>query len=89
MSAKSDDFIDFEDFTYTLDLPNFIIKKRYPNYDKNEYPKLYKIQNLTELNALKITDTTGAVTINSTGGGGGGTDLGLVQAMTQGLQNIF
>jgi len=51
----SDDFSDAVEFEYTLDLPNFIVKKRYPNYDKNEYPKLYKIQNLTELNALKIT----------------------------------
>ena len=36
-----------------MDLPNFIVKKRYPNYDKNEFPKLYKIQNVTELNQLK------------------------------------
>lgn len=49
----SDDFEDLEDFTYTLDLPNFIVKKRYPNYDRTDFPKLYKIQNLTELNALK------------------------------------
>jgi hypothetical protein len=38
---------------------------------------------------ITISSATGAVTINSTGGGGGGTDLGLVQAMTLGLQNIF
>ena len=49
----SDDFSDMEEFTYTMDLPNFIVKKRYPNYDKNEFPKLYKIQNVTELNQLK------------------------------------
>jgi hypothetical protein len=48
-----DDFSNIEDFSYTLDTPNFIIKKRYPNYDKNLYPKLYKIQNLQELNTLK------------------------------------
>jgi hypothetical protein len=38
---------------------------------------------------ITISSATGSVTINSTGGGGGGTDLGLVQAMTLGLQNIF
>jgi len=38
---------------------------------------------------ITISSATGNVTINSTGGGGGGTDLGLVQAMTVGLQNIF
>jgi hypothetical protein len=37
---------------------------------------------------ITVSSATGAVTINSTGGGGG-TDLGLVQAMTLGLQNIF
>ena len=49
-----DDFATIDDFSYTLDTPNFIIKKRYPNYDKNLYPKLYKIQNLIALNALKL-----------------------------------
>ena len=49
----SDDFENLSEFNYTLDLPNFIIKKRYPNYDKNEFPKLYKVQNLTELTQLK------------------------------------
>lgn len=49
-----DDFATIDDFSYTLDTPNFIIKKRYPNYDKNLYPLLYKIQNLAELNALKL-----------------------------------
>jgi hypothetical protein len=48
-----DDFSNIDDFSYTLDTPNFIIKKRYPQYDKNLYPKLYKIQNLTQLNTLK------------------------------------
>lgn len=51
----SDDFSDMEEFTYTMDLPNFIVKKRYPNYDRTDFPKLYKIQNLTELNTLKMT----------------------------------
>ena len=49
----SDDFENLSEFNYTLDLPNFIVKKRYPNYDKNEFPKLYKVQNLTELTQLK------------------------------------
>jgi len=48
-----DDFSNIDDFSYTLDTPNFIIKKRYPQYDKNLYPKLYKIENLSQLNALK------------------------------------
>ena len=48
-----DDFSNIDDFSYTLDIPNFIIKKRYPNYDKNLHPRLYKIENLTQLNTLK------------------------------------
>lgn len=48
-----DDFGTMSDFTYTNDIPNFIVKKRYPSYDREQYPKLYKIQNLTELNVLK------------------------------------
>jgi hypothetical protein len=52
-----DDFENLPDFSYTLDTPNFIIKKRYPNYDKNLYPKLYKIENLAALNALKLEVT--------------------------------
>jgi hypothetical protein len=48
-----DDFSNIDDFSYTLDTPNFIIKKRYPQYDKNLYPKLYKIENLSQLNTLK------------------------------------
>lgn len=50
-----DDFTDAEDFVYTDDVPNFIVKSRYPNYDKEIYPKLYKVENLTQLNALKST----------------------------------
>lgn len=50
-----DDFTDVEDFVYTDDVPNFIVKSRYPNYDKEIYPKLYKVENLTQLNALKST----------------------------------
>lgn len=38
---------------------------------------------------ITISSATGDVTINSTGGGGGGTDIGLVQAFSLGLQNIF
>lgn len=48
-----DDFIDEVEFNYTDDIPNFIVKSRYPNYDREVFPKLLKIQNLTELNALK------------------------------------
>lgn len=32
--------------------PNFILKSRYPNYDKNVWPKLYKISTQEELNTL-------------------------------------
>ena len=50
-----DDFSELEEFNYTDNIPNFIIKHRYPNYDKEIYPKLFKVQNLTELNVLKNT----------------------------------
>jgi hypothetical protein len=50
-----DDFSDMEDFVYNNDIPNFIVKSRYPNYDKEVYPKLYKVENLTQLNELKST----------------------------------
>jgi hypothetical protein len=50
-----DNFESIPDFEYSDDVPNFIVKKRLPNYDKEVYPKLYKIQNLTELNDLKAT----------------------------------
>lgn len=48
-----DDFVGMEEFNYTDDIPNFIVKARYPNYDKQLFPKLYKIENLTQLNTLK------------------------------------
>ena len=32
--------------------PNFILKSRYPNYDKNVYPKLYKVSNQSELETI-------------------------------------
>ncbi len=48
-----DDFTDLKDFTYLDNTPNFIIKKRYPNYDRNQFPSLHKINNLIELNNLK------------------------------------
>ena len=53
-----DNFESITDFEYSDDIPNFIIKYRYPNYNKEVYPKLYKIQNLTELNELKTTIET-------------------------------
>lgn len=48
-----DNFENISEFSYTENKPNFIVKKRYPNYDREEWPKLYKIQNVSELNALK------------------------------------
>lgn len=50
-----DNFESMEDFTYSDDIPNYIVKKRFPNYDREIYPKLYKVQNLAELNTLKTT----------------------------------
>ena len=32
--------------------PNFILKHRYPNYDKEVYPKLFKVSNTTELDVV-------------------------------------
>ena len=48
-----DDFQTLTEFTYTGTKPNFIIKKRYPNYDKFTYPRLFKITSLEELIAVK------------------------------------
>lgn len=53
-----DDFENLSEFNYTDNIPNFIIKKRYPNYDRKEFPTLYKVQNLTELNNLKTLVNT-------------------------------
>lgn len=53
-----DDFADLEEFSYTGDKPNFIVKSRFPNYDKSILPKLYKVTTLAELNALKSTINT-------------------------------
>jgi len=48
-----DDFQTLTEFTYTGTKPNFIIKKRYPKYDKFTYPRLFKITSLEELTAVK------------------------------------
>jgi hypothetical protein len=48
-----DEFQSLTEFTYTGTKPNFIIKKRYPNYDKFVYPRLFKITTLEELIAVK------------------------------------
>ena len=34
---------------YPEDVPNFILKYRYPNYDKSEFPKLYRFHSMKEL----------------------------------------
>jgi hypothetical protein len=34
------------------DNPNFILKSRWPSYDKDVYPKFYKVSNISELNIL-------------------------------------
>lgn len=33
------------------DLPNFIVKSRYPTYNRDEYPKLLKFESLEEMNS--------------------------------------
>jgi len=38
--------------------PNFLLKPRYPNYNKSEYPKLYKITSQQELDNLLSTITS-------------------------------
>jgi hypothetical protein len=50
-----DDFAGMEEFSHTDNVPNFIVKYRFPNYDKQQYPQLYKIENLAGLNALKAS----------------------------------
>ena len=37
---------------YPAGVPNFILKYRYPNYDKNTYPKLYRFNSMEELEAF-------------------------------------
>ena len=36
--------------------PNFILKSRYPNYDENQYPKLFRVTNQEELNVVISTN---------------------------------
>ena len=45
-----DELTNLPEFTYSGDAPNFIVKKRVPNYDKKFYPKCYKFENNTQLN---------------------------------------
>jgi hypothetical protein len=48
-----DELSDISKFSYTKNTPNFFLKKRFPNYDTNIYPKPYVIKNLKELNDIK------------------------------------
>lgn len=50
-----DDFDGMADFNYSGDTPNYIKKKRYPSYEREDFPTLYKVQNLAELNVIKAT----------------------------------
>lgn len=50
-----DDFVDLTEIVYTEGIPNFIVKKRYSNYDKYVFPKLYEIKSVEELNDLKTS----------------------------------
>lgn len=58
--ARQDDFIDLTEFNYSVDVPNFIVKQRFPNYDKQAWPKLYKVTNLEELKTLKSSIERGS-----------------------------
>lgn len=48
--ASLDELSSLPSFTYSGDAPNFIVKKRVPNYDKKFYPKCYKFENNSQLN---------------------------------------
>ena len=48
--SSLDELTSLPAFTYSGDSPNFIVKKRVPNYDKKFYPKCYKFENNTQLN---------------------------------------
>lgn len=50
-----DDFSGYTEFNYIGDIPNIIVKSRYPGYDKNILPKLYKVTSIEQLNQLKST----------------------------------
>jgi hypothetical protein len=39
--------------------PNFILKSSVPSYDKNVYPKLFKVSNIVELETILTTLTSG------------------------------
>lgn len=45
-----DELASLPDFNYSGSSPNFIVKKRIPQYDKGEYPKCFKFENKTQLN---------------------------------------
>ena len=55
INGVCDDFAELTEFSYEGTEPNFIVKKRYPNYDKYEFPKLYKVTTIEELNTLKAS----------------------------------
>jgi hypothetical protein len=48
-----DDFAGLEEFNYTGSLPNFIVRKKLPQYDREVFPTLYKVENLTQFNTVK------------------------------------
>jgi hypothetical protein len=49
------DTLDSVDYTTTSN-PNVLIKARYPSYDIETYPALYRVSNITDLNAKKTTE---------------------------------
>ena len=45
-----DEIASIPDFNYTGSSPNFIVKKRIPQYDKGAYPKCFKFETKAQLN---------------------------------------
>lgn len=48
------DTLDEVDFNVT-ETPNLLVKSRIPNYNPTDYPSLYRVNGLTELNSLKAS----------------------------------
>lgn len=57
------DTLETEEFSYTGSEPNYIVKSRINMDDRTVYPKLYKINNQTELTALKNSIDTNSYLI--------------------------
>lgn len=47
-----DEITSLPDFNYSGSSPNFIVKKRIPQYDKGDYPKCFKFETKAQLNSF-------------------------------------